>query len=71
MLPVNDELRGQEIAAYIVINYGTPEKSVRHDIRKMLPPTEVPENIYFLNEIPLNDRGKPDKEMLSALTAKY
>ena len=37
----------------------------------MLPPTEVPENIYFLNEIPLNDRGKPDKEMLSALTAKY
>ena len=71
VLPVNDELRGQEIAAYIVINYGTPEKSVRHDIRKMLPPTEVPEKIYFLNEIPLNDRGKPDKEMLSALTAKY
>ena len=64
MLPVADETRGEELAAFLVREENADETEIRRTLPKVLKPVEMPERVIFLEEIPLNDRGKPDKKRL-------
>lgn len=67
VLPFADESRGEELAAFLVPEPGIDEAAVRRTLPKVLKPVEIPRRVVFLDEIPLNDRGKPDKRRLSSL----
>lgn len=64
VLPIDDRVRGKEIAAYIVKDEDWNTESVRRNIRQQLPKVEMPKIIKFIEKIPLNDRGKVDISML-------
>lgn len=64
VLPVADETRGEELVAFLVREENADETEIRRTLPKVLKPVEMPERVVFLEEIPLNDRGKPDKKRL-------
>ena len=64
VLPAADETRGEELAAFLVREQNADEAEIRRTLPKVLKPVEMPERVVFLEEIPLNDRGKPDKKRL-------
>lgn len=64
VLPVTDELRGQELAAFLVLAQDGCEKDVRKAIKDSFSNVEIPGHVCFIPEMPLNDRGKTDKERL-------
>lgn len=64
VLPFADEARGEELAAFLVREETADEAEIRRALPKILKPVEMPRRIVFLEEIPLNDRGKPDKKRL-------
>lgn len=64
VLPVADETRGEELVAFLVREKDADETEIRRTLPKVLKPVEMPERVVFLEEIPLNDRGKPDKKRL-------
>ena len=69
VLCYEDEARGSDLAAFLVKQEGAEEKTIRRSIRKSLNAVEVPSRIFFLTEIPLNDRGKVDAPALKELLA--
>ncbi|MBQ9377835.1 MAG: AMP-binding protein [Schwartzia sp.] len=60
VLPMADEARGDELAAFVVKEPEADEAVVRRAVRKALKPVEMPGRLVFLPELPLNDRGKLD-----------
>lgn len=64
VLPFADEARGAELAAFLVREKDADETEIRHALPKILKPVEMPGRVVFLDEIPLNDRGKPDRKRL-------
>lgn len=66
VLPCQDKLRGQEIAAFVVLQEASEEarQDFRKAVRKKLDPREMPKIIRFLAQLPLNDRGKIHKDAL-------
>ncbi len=64
VLPVADETRGEELAAFLVREQNADETEIRRTLPKVLKPVEMPERVVFLEEIPLNDRGKPNRKRL-------
>ena len=64
VLPVEDEVRGADLVAFLVPSDGIEKKQLRRMVRSALLPVEMPKKIYFLAEIPLNDRGKLAKDLL-------
>ncbi|MBR1552572.1 MAG: AMP-binding protein [Schwartzia sp.] len=64
VLPYADEARGEELAAFLVREPDANEAEIRRALPKALKPVEMPKQTVFLEEIPLNDRGKPDKKRL-------
>ena len=69
VLPIADENRGEELAAFLVRENGHDEPEIRRALTHALKPVEMPGRVIFLSEIPLNDRGKPDKKRLLSMTA--
>lgn len=63
VLPVADPKRGMTAVAWLVTMEQT-EKEMRQTIRHALPPVEIPDKLFFLSELPLNDRGKIDRKKL-------
>lgn len=61
VLPIEDKVRGQDSAAFIVRNSDCSEQTCRLVIRQKLDARVVPKKIVFLKQIPLNDRGKADR----------
>ena len=70
VLPFADEARGEESAAFLVREENADETEIRRTLPKVLKPVEMPRRIVFLEEIPLNDRGKPDKKLLWKIANK-
>ena len=70
ILQTEDEVRGAVPIAFIVKNSHKGEGELRAAIRRQLKPTEIPQKIIFIPEVPLNDRGKIDKKSLLRLLAK-
>ena len=69
VLPVKDRLRGDAAAAFLVAEKGEGEQAIRRTVRQSLKPVEVPDSLIFLPQIPLNDRGKVDRNALRRLLA--
>lgn len=59
-----DEKRGSDFAAFLVKESGAEERAIRQSIRHHLNAVEIPSRIFFLDELPLNDRGKIDRRKL-------
>ena len=64
VLPYDDAGRGQEAAAFLVCEKEVSRQELRQRLKKLLMQQEMPKTILFLNEIPLNSRGKTDKAVL-------
>ncbi len=67
VLPMEDEGRGQDLAAFLVRENGVGESDIRRALPKVLKPVEIPGRVLFVPGIPLNDRGKTDKRKLREL----
>ena len=57
VVKIDDERRGEDFAAIIAAE---DRIAVEKKIRRRLNPIEQPSKIIFVNELPLNDRGKID-----------
>ena len=60
VVKVPDEIRGENFFAFVV---GNVDKKI---IRQALTPAELPREIIFVDELPLNSSGKVDKQRLLA-----
>ena len=59
-----DENKGKEIKAYIVLNDEISKGEIKYKLKERLMNSEIPKKIIFLDEIPLNDSGKVNKKLL-------
>lgn len=57
--------RNQEVAACIVAKTGLSEAALRAHLRSRLSSWQMPRRIYFLNSIPVNERGKTSRRDLA------
>ena len=64
VVKIADKLRGENFLAYIV---GNLDKKI---IRQALEPAELPREIIFVKNLPLNDAGKVDKKFLAQITCR-
>ncbi|BEU88122.1 long-chain fatty acid--CoA ligase [Selenomonas sp. TAMA-11512] len=64
VLGYEDSRRYEEAAAFLVLERSVERGPIEKRIRKELPAVERPKKLFYLNEIPINDRGKADKERL-------
>ena len=67
VIPFDDATRGQDIAAFVVTDGHTDSKKFRHDVGEYVDERERPKKLIFLEMLPLNDRGKVNKEALREL----
>lgn len=67
ILPIADKIRGAVPIAFIVKAEYKNRTELRAAIRHQLKPTEIPQKIIFIPEIPLNDRGKIDRKVLERM----
>lgn len=74
VLPYEDSGRGQEAAAFVVIEAAARDRVTRASIRKALGGSlmrqEWPKKICFVPSLPLNSRGKIDQGALLCLLAE-
>lgn len=66
-LPIADEVRGNGAAVWLVKEHGADEREIRQRVRHSIRPEAMPDRIFFVDELPLNDRGKIDAERLRAM----
>lgn len=67
VIPYDDKLRGQEIGAVIVAEGKITAAQIRQSFRQYLDERERPKKIVLTDKLPLNDRGKLDKEVLKVM----
>ena len=60
---VPDEVRGEEVASFIVLKEGekADKEAIIEHCKKKLPAFKIPKTIYFLKEIPKTERAKLSK----------
>ena len=66
-----DENKGKEIIAYIVLNDEISKGEIKFKLKERLMNSEIPKKIIFLDEIPLNDSGKVNKTLLKEKANTY
>lgn len=64
VLRCKDDRRGDDLAAFLVKYPDAGEREIRQSLRRHLKAVEVPSYVFFLKELPLNDRGKIDQKAL-------
>ena len=64
VLPYEDVGRGQEAAAFLVCDKNVSRLELRQRLRKSLMQQEMPKKIIVLPGIPLNSRGKTNRDAL-------
>lgn len=67
VLPYADAKKGCELAAFLIADETADRARIKKAVRAELMPAELPKKLRFLEELPLNDRGKPDTQALLAL----
>lgn len=71
VVPLVDSKRGQELGACLVLKPGVTLKKIRQELRKLLPPGEIPGKWRAVPALPLGSTGKVDSHKIQALfTAK-
>jgi acyl-CoA synthetase (AMP-forming)/AMP-acid ligase II len=63
------ERRGQRLVAFVVSDQALNPLDLRQRCARMLSPHKIPRQFIFLDEIPLDARGKMDRRALEALAA--
>ncbi len=62
---VPDKIYGEEVVCYVVAKEpGLTEASVRQHCQQYLPPAKTPKQIFFVPDLPKNDRGKVLRDKL-------
>jgi long-chain acyl-CoA synthetase len=64
VLPCSDRERGQDMAAFLILNQKRSGKDIRRDLTGQLLPVEIPKYFSFLDRYPLNGAGKIDYQAL-------
>jgi acyl-coenzyme A synthetase/AMP-(fatty) acid ligase len=66
---VPDEIYGEEVVCYVVLKPGvTPDADdIRQHCAKTLPEFRMPKQIFIVDELPKNDRGKVKRDSLREL----
>ena len=67
VIPYDDPGRGQEAAAFVVCDRNISRQELRQHLKNLLMQQEMPKKMILLDEIPLNSRGKTDKDALKKL----
>ena len=70
VVPCADDLRGSSLAAFIVKDKKMAEPTLRRAIRQYLKPVEIPRQLTFIPQLPLNDRGKVNRKLLASQALK-
>ena len=58
-------LRNEEVAACVVTDGGVQESALLEFCRERLSGWQVPKRIFFMEEIPVNERGKVSRRELA------
>ena len=61
--------RGQQLVAFIVSDQALTSVDIRQRCARMLSPHKIPRQFIFLDQLPLDARGKMDRRALEALAA--
>jgi len=61
--------RGQQIVAFIVSDHSLTSLDIRQRCARRLSPHKIPRQFIFLDQLPLDARGKMDRRALEALAA--
>jgi acyl-CoA synthetase (AMP-forming)/AMP-acid ligase II len=62
--------RGQQLVAFVVSDQKLTSVDIRQRCARMLSPHKIPRQFIFLNELPLDARGKMDRRALETLAAE-
>lgn len=72
VIGVEDEILGEAVKAFVVLNSKTIDPSgIVGFCKKRLPPHKVPKFVELVDSLPKNDMGKVTLESLRRLNAKY
>ena len=65
---VPDEIYGEEVVCYVVAKPGQSltEDEVKHHCAARLPDYKAPKQVYLVDDLPKNDRGKVKRDILKA-----
>ncbi len=66
-----DKLKGNIIAALLTVKNDCSEKKIRIILEKYLSKTSIPDYIIFIENIPLNENKKTDKNELKIILDKH
>jgi acyl-CoA synthetase (AMP-forming)/AMP-acid ligase II len=61
--------RGQQLVAFIVSDQPLTSVELRQRCARTLSPHKIPRQFIFLDQLPLDARGKTDRRALEALAA--
>ena len=61
--------RGQRLVAFVVSDHALTSVDIRQRCARLLSPHKIPRQFIFLDQIPLDARGKLDRRLLEALAA--
>lgn len=61
------DLSDDTISIFCVIDCDKPQKEIMKDLKKIMPNYMMPEEIYILDKMPLNDNGKYDRKVLKSM----
>lgn len=64
IIGVADDMRGEEIVAFIIPKGNVTKQDIDIEIRKCIPNIEQPKMIFLVESLPLTDSSKIDKEIL-------
>ena len=64
---IPDKIYGEEVICFVVLRDGSElsESSIIKHCGELLAPFKTPKRVFFVNELPKNDRGKLDRKMLT------
>jgi D-alanine--poly(phosphoribitol) ligase subunit 1 len=69
-IAVEDELRGASLILYVVASRPTPREAAFEALRQVLPKHQTPQDIRFVESLPINNSGKVSKKALRELYEK-
>jgi long-chain acyl-CoA synthetase len=70
VLAIRDERRGQDMAAFVILNRDASDAALRTALRRSLLPSELPKYFVRMKEFPLNGVGKLNTRALLDLLKK-
>ncbi len=70
MMGASCDRRGQQLVAFVVSDQSLTSVDIRQRCARTLSPHKIPRQFIFLDQLPLDARGKMDRRALEALAAE-